>query len=116
RHHRALQERRPRHGARHRPARRLRARHVRHLDDDAARLRHHEARRGADARDHWPTSAAIYLKDGKPAETGKLFTNPTLAATYTRVLKEAESAGGDRVAQIEKARKVWSQGFVAQAI
>src|ERR1700687_4012852 len=25
-------------------------------------------------RDHWPTSAAIYLKDGKPAETGKLFT------------------------------------------
>jgi gamma-glutamyltranspeptidase/glutathione hydrolase len=67
-------------------------------------------------RDHWPTSAAIYLKEGKPAETGKLFTNPTLAATYTRVLKEAESAGSDRIAQIEKARKVWSQGFVAQAI
>jgi gamma-glutamyltranspeptidase/glutathione hydrolase len=67
-------------------------------------------------RDHWPTSAAIYLKDGKPAETGKLFTNPTMAATYARVLKEAESAGGDRVAQIEKARKVWSQGFVAEAI
>jgi gamma-glutamyltranspeptidase/glutathione hydrolase len=67
-------------------------------------------------RDHWPTSAAIYLKDGKPAETGKLFTNPALAATYTWVLKEAESVGGDRIAQIEKARKVWSQGFVAQAI
>jgi gamma-glutamyltranspeptidase/glutathione hydrolase len=67
-------------------------------------------------RDHWPTSAAIYLKDGKPAETGKLFTNPTMAATYARVLKEAESVGGDRVAQIEKARKVWSQGFVAEAI
>ncbi len=67
-------------------------------------------------RDHWPTSAAIYLPGGKPAVTGELFTNKTLAATYTRVLKEAESAGGDRVAQIEKARKVWSQGFVAQAI
>ena len=67
-------------------------------------------------RDHWPTSAAVYLPDGKPAETGKLFTNKTLAATYARVLKEAESAGGDRVAQIEKARKVWSQGFVAEAI
>src|SRR5881227_607856 len=38
-------------------------------------------------RDHWPTSAAIYLKGGKPAETGKLFTNPALAATYARVLK-----------------------------
>ena len=45
-----------------------------------------------------------------------MFTNKTLAATYARVLKEAESAGGDRVAQIEKARKVWSQGFVAEAI
>ena len=67
-------------------------------------------------RDHWPTSAAVYLPGGKPAETGTLFTNKTLAATYTRVLKEAESAGADRVAQIEKARKVWSQGFVAQAI
>jgi gamma-glutamyltranspeptidase/glutathione hydrolase len=67
-------------------------------------------------REHWPTSAAIYLKNGKPAETGTLFTNAALAATYTRVLKEAESAGGDRVAQIEKARKVWSQGFIAEAI
>jgi len=67
-------------------------------------------------RDHWPTSAAVYMPGGKPAETGTLFTNRTLAATYTRVLKEAESVGGDRVAQIEKARKVWSQGFVAEAI
>jgi gamma-glutamyltranspeptidase/glutathione hydrolase len=67
-------------------------------------------------REHWPTSAAIYLPDGKVAETGKLFTNRTLAATYTRVLKEAESAGGNRMAQIEKARTVWSQGFVAEAI
>jgi gamma-glutamyltranspeptidase/glutathione hydrolase len=67
-------------------------------------------------RNHWPTSAAVYLPGGKPAETGMLFTNKALAATYARVLKEAESAGSDRVAQIEKARKVWSQGFVAEAI
>ena len=65
---------------------------------------------------HWPTSAAVYLPGGKIPETGSLFTNKTLAATYTRVLREAESAGTDRVAQIEKARKVWSQGFVAEAI
>ena len=49
-------------------------------------------------------------------ETGTLFTDRTLAATYSRVLREAESAGGDREAQIERARKVWSQGFVAEAI
>jgi gamma-glutamyltranspeptidase/glutathione hydrolase len=67
-------------------------------------------------RKHWPTSAAIYLPGNKVPPTGTLFTNTTLAATYTRVLKDAESAGGDRVAQIERARKIWSQGFVAGAI
>jgi gamma-glutamyltranspeptidase/glutathione hydrolase len=67
-------------------------------------------------REHWPTSAAVYLPNGKVPEAGTLFTNKTMAATYTRVLKEAENAGADRVAQIEKARKVWSQGFVAEAI
>jgi gamma-glutamyltranspeptidase/glutathione hydrolase len=67
-------------------------------------------------RQHWPSSAEVYLPGGKVPETGTLFTNKTLAATYTRVLKEAESAGADRVAQIEQARKVWSQGFVAAAI
>jgi len=67
-------------------------------------------------RDHWPTSAAIYLPDGKVPEPGVLFTNRTLAETYTRVMREAQQAGSDRVAQIERARKVWSQGFVAEAI
>ena len=67
-------------------------------------------------RDHWPTSAAVYLPGGKVPETGTLFTNKTLAATYSRVLREAESAGSNREAQIERARKVWSQGFVAEAI
>jgi gamma-glutamyltranspeptidase / glutathione hydrolase len=67
-------------------------------------------------RDHWPTSAEVYLPGGKLPPTGTLFTNKTLAATYTRVLREAESAGANREAQIERARKVWSQGFVAEAI
>ena len=48
-------------------------------------------------------------------ETGTLFTNPALAETYTRLLREAEGPGG-RDAEIERARKVWSQGFVAEAI
>jgi gamma-glutamyltranspeptidase / glutathione hydrolase len=67
-------------------------------------------------RKHWPTSAAVYLPGGKVPPTGTLFTNKTLAETYTRALHEAESAGGDRIKQIEAARKVWSQGFVAAAI
>jgi gamma-glutamyltranspeptidase/glutathione hydrolase len=67
-------------------------------------------------REHWPTSAAVYLPGGKVPDTGTLFTNRAIADTYTRVLREAAGAGGDRVAQIERARKTWSQGFVAEAI
>ena len=66
--------------------------------------------------EHWPTSAAVYLPNGEVPVPGTLFTNPTLADTYSRILKEAESAGGDRVAQIERARAAWSKGFVAEAI
>jgi len=67
-------------------------------------------------RQHWPTSAAVYLPGGKVPAPGTLFTNITLADTYSRVLREAESAGGDRIKQIERARATWSQGFVAEAI
>jgi gamma-glutamyltranspeptidase/glutathione hydrolase len=67
-------------------------------------------------RDHWPTSAAVYLPDNKVPATGSLFANKTLAATYSRIIKDAESAGGDRAAQIERARQSWSRGFVAEAI
>ena len=44
------------------------------------------------------------------------FATSAIADTYARVLREAESAGADRVKQIERARKTWSQGFVAEAI
>ena len=67
-------------------------------------------------RDHWKTSAAVYLPGGKVPAPGTLLKNPALAATYERILKEAESAGGDRVKQIECARQMWSRGFVAEAI
>jgi gamma-glutamyltranspeptidase/glutathione hydrolase len=67
-------------------------------------------------REHWPTSAALYLPGGDVPTPGALFTNPKMAETYERILAEAEGAGGDRVAQIERARRTWSQGFVADAI
>src|SRR3954465_46600 len=55
-------------------------------------------------REHWPTSAAIYLPDGKAPATGTLFTNQAMAATYVRILREAQAAGADRERQIEMAR------------
>ena len=67
-------------------------------------------------REYWPTSAAVYLPGGTVPAPGALFTNQALADTYARIIREAESAGGDRMVQIERARQVWSQGFVAEAI
>ena len=67
-------------------------------------------------RDHWPTSAAVYLPGGKVPAPGTLFVNKQLAETYSRILREAESVGGNRDKQIEHARKMWSNGFVAEAI
>ena len=65
-------------------------------------------------RDEWTTSAAIYLKGGAAPAPGSIFSNPDLAATYRRIVDEAK--GGDRVAEIEAARRVWSQGFIAETI
>jgi gamma-glutamyltranspeptidase/glutathione hydrolase len=71
-------------------------------------------------RDHfvaeWTTSAATYL-DGTsvPAPWSRLRL-AGLAATYQRLLAEAEAAGPDREAQIEAAHGAWYRGFVAEAI
>ena len=67
-------------------------------------------------RDYWPTSAAVYLPNNEVPPAGSLFANKALAATYRRIVAEAVSAGGERVAQIERARQSWSRGFVAEAI
>ncbi len=65
--------------------------------------------------EHWPTSAEIYLSGGVPAP-GSRFANKALAATYSRILAEAEAAAADRDGQIEAARRAWYEGFVAEAI
>ncbi len=65
---------------------------------------------------HWPTSAAVFLPGSNVPTPGSLFRNPALAETYSRIVREAEHAGADRIAQIERARRTWSQGFVAEAI
>jgi gamma-glutamyltranspeptidase / glutathione hydrolase len=67
-------------------------------------------------RDHWPSSAEVYLPGGAVPAPGSLFANPALAATYQRILEEAEAASGDRDEQIEAARRVYYEGFVAETI
>jgi gamma-glutamyltranspeptidase/glutathione hydrolase len=67
-------------------------------------------------RDYWPSSAEVYLPGGHVPAPGSLFANPALAATYQRILDEAEAASHDRDEQIEAARQVYYQGFVAETI
>ena len=67
-------------------------------------------------REHWTSSAEVYLPGGGVPAPGSRFANPVLAATYTRILREAEAAGDDRDVQLEAARRAWYDGFVAEAI
>jgi gamma-glutamyltranspeptidase/glutathione hydrolase len=62
----------------------------------------------------WPSSAAVFLPNGATPAPGSLFTRPTLADTWTRVLREA--IGSSREARIDAARNAWYRGFVAEAI
>lgn len=66
-------------------------------------------------RTEWPTSAALWLPGGKAPAPNSNFTNPRLAATWTRLLAEAETRRG-REAQIEAAREAFYGGFIAEAI
>jgi len=67
-------------------------------------------------RQHWPTSAAVFLPGNEVPKPASLFRNTAVGNTYARILKEAEAGGGGRGAEIERARRTWSQGFVAEAI
>jgi gamma-glutamyltranspeptidase/glutathione hydrolase len=66
--------------------------------------------------EHWSTSAALWLSGGAPPRPDAIFRNPAYADTLDRLVRAGESAGTDRVAQIERARAEWREGFVADAI
>ncbi len=67
-------------------------------------------------QEEWTSSAAIYLKDGIAPKPGEIFKNPKMADMYARIISEAEAASNTREGQIEAARKIWSEGFVAKKI
>ncbi|MEY9845468.1 gamma-glutamyltranspeptidase/glutathione hydrolase [Streptacidiphilus sp. BW17] len=64
----------------------------------------------------WTSSAELYLPGGRAPQAGELLRNPALAATWRRVIAEAEAVGTDRETQIEAARRTWREGFVAEAL
>jgi gamma-glutamyltranspeptidase / glutathione hydrolase len=62
---------------------------------------------------YWPSSARQWLP--VPA-VGEMVRYPVLAATYRRLVDEAEAAGADRERQLDAAVRAWYEGFVAEAI
>ncbi len=67
-------------------------------------------------KENWPSSAAQWLPGGDIPRPGELFRLPVLAATYRRLLSEAEAAGADREKQLDAALRSWYSGFVAEAV
>jgi gamma-glutamyltranspeptidase/glutathione hydrolase len=64
--------------------------------------------------DHWPSSADLWLRAGRPIAVQH--RNPVLADTWERLLRHGDVAGGDRESRIDAARRAWSSGFVADAV
>jgi gamma-glutamyltranspeptidase/glutathione hydrolase len=62
----------------------------------------------------WKSSAPIWLPGGEAPAPQSLFRNPTLAATWKRILDEAGEGGREQ--QIDRALAAWYEGFVAEAI
>jgi gamma-glutamyltranspeptidase/glutathione hydrolase len=67
--------------------------------------------RQADLLAGWPASNALYFP---VPDVGAQFRNPALAAAYERIIEE--SAGGTREEEIERARELFYEGFVAEEI
>jgi gamma-glutamyltranspeptidase/glutathione hydrolase len=63
----------------------------------------------------WPTSYDTWLPGGEAPAPGSMFRNPCLGDMWDRLLTEAETQTA-RDAQIERARHVFAEGFVAEAI
>jgi len=67
-------------------------------------------------RSDWHHSAEVWMPGGAPPMPGDKVAQPQIAATYTRLIEEAEAAGPGREAQIETARRAFYQGFVAETV
>jgi gamma-glutamyltranspeptidase/glutathione hydrolase len=64
-------------------------------------------------RDHWPTSAALWMPADRVPEPGEVITNPAYARTLERLLAAGTSAT-TREGRIEAFRTEWREGFVAR--
>lgn len=64
----------------------------------------------------WTSSAEIYLPGGRSVAPGGLLRNRPLAATWRRLIGEAEAVSAGREAQLDAARRIWREGFIGEAL
>lgn len=74
-------------------------------------------------RQHWPTSAELWMPGGRIPAEGELIRNPAHARTLQKLVQAGagigeavSSAAHTREARIDAARHEWSEGFVARAV
>jgi gamma-glutamyltranspeptidase/glutathione hydrolase len=68
-------------------------------------------------QERWPTSAQLYLSQGRLPEVGTIFRNPDLAHTFERLLQAERSAASQgRMAGLQAAREAFYKGEIAQQI
>ena len=64
----------------------------------------------------WPTSAALYLKDGRAFRMGERLVQSELADTLRRMVRAEAKAGGGRAAGVRAARDEFYRGETARRI
>jgi gamma-glutamyltranspeptidase/glutathione hydrolase len=64
----------------------------------------------------WPTSIALYLKDGRPYRAGELLVQSELGQTLRRMATAESKTGGSRAAGIRAARDEFYRGETARRI
>jgi len=68
-------------------------------------------------QEHWPTSAQLFLPQGRLPEVGEIFRNPDLARTFARLLQaEREAAVQGRSVGLKAARDFFYRGEIGGEI
>jgi len=70
----------------------------------------------ADKYRRWPTSAALYLREGRPYRMGEILVQRELAETLARMATAERRAGGSREAGVRAARDEFYRGETAKRI
>ncbi|OCG72866.1 gamma-glutamyltransferase family protein [Microbacterium sediminis] len=66
-------------------------------------------------REHWATSAELWMHGGAAPAGGDIVRNEAYAAVLDRLVHAGEGAG-TREERVDAARRAWKEGFVAEAI